>query len=81
MFSLDLIVSNTMSTRSRLEFVSALEKDNAHRSVATTVPTAWSNEKKRYVLSSLRSPQDEDIAIIVNTVVAFPGGLSFIRDT
>lgn len=70
-----------MSTRSRLEFVNALEKDNAQRSNVATVPTAWFTERRRYVLSSLRSPKDEDIAVVVNSVVTFPDGLTFLRDT
>ena len=70
-----------MSTKSRLDFVNALEKDNMHRSIAAIIPTEWFVEKKRYVLSTLRHPREEDITVIVNTVVAFSDGLAFIRNT
>ncbi|VDB99822.1 unnamed protein product [Peniophora sp. CBMAI 1063] len=79
--ALDLVVSNTMSTKSRLDFVNALEKDNVHRSDVARIPAKWFDDKRRYILASLRYPQDEDVAAMVNTVVAFPDGIAILRDT
>ena len=64
-----------------MDFVNTLEKDNAHRSNVAMVPTEWLDEKRRYVLSTLRHPREEDIAVMVSTVVTFSDGLAFIRDT
>ncbi|VDB99821.1 unnamed protein product [Peniophora sp. CBMAI 1063] len=80
--ALEAIVSKTMSTRRRLRFIDEIsacfDDDDAE---AALVPSAWAGEKRRYILSSLRTPELDDISPMVELVISFPDAASFFCDT
>ncbi|KZV75575.1 hypothetical protein PENSPDRAFT_72660 [Peniophora sp. CONT] len=78
--ALDAIVSKTMSTRKRLQFVDELAAYNGGEAEEPLVPPAWIAERRRYVLSSLRTPEPDDIDPIVSLVTSLPDAMGFFCD-
>ena len=65
-----------MSTQVRFDFLCGLE-----RLAALQTPEDWIAVKRRYVLSSIRTPCLADIAPIVAALCHFPDAMDLLRTT
>lgn len=70
-----------MSTHKRLQFINELEIYTDNETKELLIPPDWIADKRRYVLSSLRSPQLDDIDPILRVVASLPDASAFFCET